>query len=67
MKNNSTIKTIILENNLISQGDKIVVAVSGGPDSMTLITLLDDIKNEFNLELCVAHINHKIRKIKYNH
>ena len=53
---------VVKENNLISQDDKIVVAVSGGPDSMTLLKLLNELKKEINFEIVVAHVNHKIRK-----
>ena len=58
----------IIDNNLIQNKDKIVVGVSGGPDSMCLLNLLNDLKekliNEYsiNYELVVAHINHGIRK-----
>ena len=51
---------------LIESGDKIVVGVSGGPDSISLINILHEIKEEnilnINFDLIVAHINHKIRK-----
>lgn len=58
----------ILKNELIKNGDKIVVGVSGGPDSMclinTLLSLQDKLKKNNNIEylLCVAHINHMIRE-----
>lgn len=51
---------------LIESGDRIVIGVSGGPDSMCLLNILRDIMNDKNINLsfsiCVAHINHKIRK-----
>ena len=51
---------------LIESGNKIVVGVSGGPDSISLINILNEIKVEnilnYNFDLIVAHINHKIRK-----
>ena len=40
----------------------IVIAVSGGPDSMVLLSLLYKIKKEKNLKLICAHVNHKLRK-----
>ncbi len=54
----------INENNLIKNGDKIVVAVSGGPDSISLLNILKEIKQEklLQIEIVVAHVNHKIRK-----
>lgn len=56
----------IIKYNLIQNKDKIVVGVSGGPDSIALINVLNDIKNDENIpldfELIVAHINHNIRE-----
>lgn len=52
----------IKNNNLINSGDKIVVGVSGGPDSLTLLALLNKYKSKFNYEIIVAHVNHLIRK-----
>lgn len=40
----------------------IVVATSGGPDSMVLLTLLSTVKKEKNLKIICAHVNHKLRK-----
>ena len=49
---------------LIEKGDKIVVAVSGGPDSISMLDILLKLKKrkEINCELIVAHINHMIRE-----
>ena len=52
----------IKKYNLIDTGDKIVIGVSGGPDSMCLLHILNEIKNEFGFEIVVAHINHMIRE-----
>lgn len=52
----------IKKYNLISNGDKIVVAVSGGPDSMCLLNILKNLRPKFSTELFVAHINHMIRE-----
>lgn len=55
------VKNNIIENKLISKGDKVVVAVSGGPDSMCLLDVLYRIKDELEIEIVVAHVNHGIR------
>ncbi len=47
---------------MIENGDSIVVGVSGGPDSMTLLTTLLNMKEKFNLKIYVAHINHGLRE-----
>ena len=54
----------IKKYNLIENGDKVVVAVSGGPDSITMLDILNEIKNEkiIDFEISVAHINHMIRE-----
>lgn len=48
--------------NLIQNGDRIVLGVSGGPDSISMLNILNEIKNEFQFEIYVAHINHMIRE-----
>lgn len=48
--------------NMLEKGDKIVVGVSGGPDSMTLLHILQKLKEKYSLEIFVAHINHMIRE-----
>ena len=57
----SVIKTIE-KYNLIQNGDKIVIGVSGGPDSICLLHILNSLKEKYNLQLFVAHINHQIRE-----
>ncbi len=54
----------IKKYNLIKDGEKIVVGVSGGPDSICLINILNEIKKDGikKIELVVCHINHMIRE-----
>lgn len=52
------------KHNMISDGDKIIVALSGGPDSVCLIHLLNRLKESRNLEIYAAHLNHQIRGIE---
>ena len=51
----------IKTNRLITSGDKVLVAVSGGPDSIFLFNLLNRYKNELSIELFCCHINHNLR------
>ena len=53
-------KKIIREN--IKKNSCIVVSCSGGPDSMCLLKNVIDLKDELNLNVVVAHINHNVRK-----
>lgn len=55
------VKNTIKKYGLIKNGDNIVVGVSGGPDSMTLLNVLINLKEELNFKMTVAHINHMIR------
>ena len=48
--------------NLIEEGDRIVMAVSGGPDSIAMLDILIKIRDKLNFTLCVAHVNHMIRE-----
>lgn len=53
--------TLIFLNNLLSKEDVIVVATSGGPDSMCLLHVLNSIKEKLNLKIICAHVNHGLR------
>ena len=46
----------------IPNNSSIVIATSGGPDSMVLLNLLSTVKKEKKLKLICAHVNHKLRK-----
>lgn len=52
----------IKKNDLIKNGNTIVIGVSGGPDSMTLLNILISLREKQNYNLVVAHINHGLRK-----
>lgn len=54
----------INKHELIQKGDKIVVGLSGGPDSVCLLHILSRLKEELDLEIYAAHLNHQIRGIE---
>jgi tRNA(Ile)-lysidine synthase len=51
----------IQRHHLVSGGDKLVVAVSGGPDSVCLLHILAKLQKELKVKLHVAHLNHQLR------
>ena len=55
-------KVLLYLENLLKNNDCIVVATSGGPDSMCLLHLLCELKDKLSLKLIVAHVNHKLRR-----
>ncbi len=55
------VKKTIKKFDLVKRGERVVVAVSGGPDSVALLTLLYRMASDFNLDLMVAHFNHGLR------
>lgn len=54
----------INKHNLIQKGDKIVLGLSGGYDSVCLLHVLNRLKKDFNIEIYAAHLNHQIRGIE---
>ena len=46
----------------IPNNSSVIIALSGGPDSMVLLNLLLKVKKEKNLKIVCAHVNHKLRK-----
>ena len=58
-----TILNTIKKYNLIESNDTIIVAVSGGPDSMCLLDNLIELEQELQIKkIVVAHLNHMIRE-----
>ncbi len=63
--NNKQLQQNVLETiqdyRLIEQGDKVVVGVSGGPDSICLLHVLHSLSARFDISLHAVHINHMLR------
>ena len=46
---------------LINRGDKVLVGISGGPDSVALLLALSQLTRRFGFSLIAAHLNHGLR------
>jgi len=54
-------RRIITESEWIRAGDTLLLACSGGVDSMAMVTLFLEVRDEWDLELVLGHVNHGIR------
>lgn len=55
------VRRVILENQLIPENAAVIVAASGGLDSMVLLNLLSQFAAEQHWKITVAHFNHLLR------
>lgn len=58
------VKTVagdIEKYNLFEKGSRIVAGVSGGADSVCLLKVLCELKDEYNLSITAVHVNHGLR------
>jgi len=49
------------DGGMIVPGDRVLAALSGGPDSVALVALLLKLREEMPLEVRLAHLNHRLR------
>ncbi|MFC2075419.1 tRNA lysidine(34) synthetase TilS, partial [Bdellovibrionota bacterium] len=55
------VKKTIQRHSLIRPGDRVVMAVSGGIDSVSLLDLLCRLRQDLAFDITVAHVNHGLR------
>jgi len=55
------VQKTILRFALLAGGERVLIAVSGGPDSMALLHALEGIRHEWGLSLIVAYLDHGLR------
>ena len=58
--NNQLIRTVE-KYKMLKNGDSVVVALSGGADSVALLDILNSIKEKYNFTLYAVHVNHGLR------
>jgi tRNA(Ile)-lysidine synthase len=56
------VKNTCFENNLFKEGDRIILAVSGGPDSVCMLDIFSRLQKKYSLNLLIAHVNYNLRK-----
>lgn len=55
------VEKVIAQKGLLCSGERILVAVSGGPDSVALIHILDELSSRWRWTLAIGHVNHGLR------
>ncbi len=52
---------LLMRKSLLRQNDKLLLALSGGRDSVALLSIMVELKDHWNWELIVGHIDHNLR------
>jgi len=52
----------VKNTNLIEKNDRLILGLSGGSDSMCLLNILLELREEYNINVVAVHINHMIRE-----
>lgn len=55
------VKKTINRHHMLDEGDTVVVALSAGADSCALLSIMADLRNEYDLKIIIAHFNHGLR------
>lgn len=55
------IQNFAFQNNLWERGSKIVLGVSGGPDSVVLLDIFNHLAKKYDFQLHIAHVNYGLR------
>ncbi|WAM33517.1 tRNA lysidine(34) synthetase TilS [Caldicellulosiruptor morganii] len=56
------VKWTIEKHGMLKKGDKVLIGCSGGIDSMVLLDCIYRLKDEYELDITVAHLNHMLRQ-----
>lgn len=55
------VNEFIQKYHMLSQGDGVIVGLSGGADSVCLLTVLCELREIYDLKIAAVHVNHMIR------
>jgi tRNA(Ile)-lysidine synthase len=61
------VRTTIRRYQMLSGGERVVVAVSGGPDSIALLHILRRLRDEWSLRLSAVYVNHGLHRASAAH
>ncbi len=61
MELSKRVRETIKKHSMLSENDSILLGLSGGPDSVCLALILDEIKKDFNLSVNAVYVNHGLR------
>ncbi|MBI4837771.1 MAG: tRNA(Ile)-lysidine synthetase, partial [Nitrospirae bacterium] len=54
-------KETIDRYSMLSEGDQVLIGLSGGADSVCLTVILGELKKDFNLRLSAVYVDHGLR------
>lgn len=63
-KTRNRIKLYIEKHGMLKSGDTCIVGLSGGADSVCLLLVLNELKDELGIKLCALHFEHGIRGVE---
>lgn len=58
----AVVKKTIDKYEMLSKGNRVLAAVSGGPDSVALLDVLHQLRDDFSIDIYVFHLNHMLRR-----
>ncbi|MFH1868221.1 MAG: tRNA lysidine(34) synthetase TilS [Candidatus Omnitrophota bacterium] len=58
------VKETLIKYSMIKKGMRVLLCVSGGPDSVAMLHALNSMKKDLGIELIILHMNHKLRGIE---